>query len=284
MATLLATFGSARTTDERDDCLPMGLYDLPSYLNHSCVAHAVFFFYGDFIMIHAVTNLARGEEVTIEYLPASDDMDRQQRFEVSFWFDCDCAMCLEQSRNPSIEQRKEICARIDDVIKREGTPANIRELEGLRLQLEETYHNDKYRVNLFDPLSALAEWYEDLKEYKKAILAHQKAITHCTSITPIGIQRILNFGTILSLAYQSACDEYVLPAQKSMLNVARVYAGVPEDVFIQVWIPALSKCKDTLRLNFLRLLFPIKSEEQLKRNREIRRRNWTEELRKQKRG
>jgi tetratricopeptide (TPR) repeat protein len=261
------------------ECLPMGFYYLPSFFNHSCVANAARFFYGDFLMVYAIEDIAKGDEITIEYLPAGDDLQRQERFIFSFGFGCGCPMCAEQARNPDIDRRIEVWRRVQ-VVQRRTTysRADVRELEELLEELEETYHDEKYRVNLVMPLCAIAEGYVHFKQYEKGILAFQKALKYNLSISPFGLLRVLGFAKIIFLAVRSANDQYVMPAKSGLFDLVRVHAGVDQDTFIQVWLPALLTDPATDVIECIVPLIGL-TEAQLRQTREARRQACTREAR-----
>jgi hypothetical protein len=162
-------------------------------------------------------------------------------------------MCVEQSRNPSVDERMAIWRRIPELQPKSPTRSVIHELEELVRQLNETHHNDKYRVLMAEVLENIADRYVKLSEDKQTILAFRKALTHCTSTSPVGLFRINWCARIMGLARQSGNDEYIIPAKKTMLDLVRVYAGAGADVFGEVWVPALLVHEDD---NMMDLIIP----------------------------
>jgi hypothetical protein len=225
-------------------------------------------------MVYAVENLRQGEEVTIEYLPAGDDIHRQGRFQMSFGFQCSCPMCLEQARNPSVPEREAIWSQIEALAQRDYTRADLIEMEGLIQQLEATYHDDKYRVNLATALSIIADWYVHWLEHKKAVLAFQKALALSTTSSPAGISLVVWCAKMTCLN-----DEFVIPGKKTMLDLVRVYSGASETVFFEVWMPALIAWEDTDEVDLIEPLVSVKREADLRETRSARRLSWTNRLR-----
>jgi hypothetical protein len=246
------------------DRAPIGLYGLPSFLNHSCAGNAHRYFYGDLIMVYAVEDIRRGEVVTIEYLPAGGDINRQGRFQMSFGFQCTCPMCVEQSRNPSVREREDIWFQFQAVAQRDNTRTNLMEMERLIQQLEATYHDDKYRVNLAWALSTIADWYVTWKEHKKAVLAFRKALTYCTTSSPDGIARVVWCVKIARLAWNSVNDEFVIPAKLTMLDLIRVYTGASEKIFFEVWLPALTAWEEPDTIDLIEPLVSVPREADLR--------------------
>jgi hypothetical protein len=255
--------------------MPLGICHLASYLNHSCVANANRCYYGDLMMVYALEDVPRGKEITIEYLPASTDLRRQGRFQISFGFTCDCQMCLEQAQNPSVDERIRICARIEQVLQREAVQADIAELEELLRQLSATYHNEKYRVNMAFPLSELADRYFRFLPlgHLKSILALEQALEYCTSISPMGLPRITFCTRIMCLAFSSVNDEHLIRAKKKMLDLVRVYAGVEPNVFRKIWVPAIL-AYDPIGSMLETGIQSFDAENDLRKTRELRRRLW----------
>jgi tetratricopeptide (TPR) repeat protein len=93
----------------------LGLWALPSFVNHSCCPNSVRLHLGDTLFLHASRQLEAGEEVTISYvnsllpLPMRRELLIQDRWE----FQCRCSRCeLElRLRDPL----KHICKRVYDL-------------------------------------------------------------------------------------------------------------------------------------------------------------------------
>jgi tetratricopeptide (TPR) repeat protein len=260
--------------------VPMGIWSLPSFLNHSCFGNADRFTHGNLMMVHAVTDLKKGDEVTIEYLPAADDLDRQTRFETSFGFRCTCPVCAEEEKNPLLLRRMEIYSEVQGLMKA-GGPSDIPTLEHLLQEMEATYGNDRFRIPLARPWSIVANWYRKLSEKEKSLEAWKKCVRYSSSHVPLELlSRIDAFIKIMLLAFGTAKDEELIAARKDLYDALRVYAGVDADTFLKVWIPAMSVNEPTTFMRDAEALLTV-SGETLKNSRGQRRQMWLNTRRQQ---
>ena len=82
--------------DDRHSNRCEALYELPSFINHSCIASAHRYFFGDIIVVRSGCAMKAGEEVTIRYFGEDeDDPDpvngiKSQRV---WGFLCSCKLC-----------------------------------------------------------------------------------------------------------------------------------------------------------------------------------------------
>ncbi len=78
----------------------MGLYGLPSLLNHSCLPSAHRTFVCDAIVVRACRDMKKGEEVTVPYIAPSVPYDeRRLRLMRSWKFKCTCELCEADSKD-----------------------------------------------------------------------------------------------------------------------------------------------------------------------------------------
>lgn len=72
----------------------VGLYELPSYCNHSCVPSASKVFFGDVMVARANKTLKAGDEVTLSYLCATQSYEQRTAFIQRKWGSpCNCVLC-----------------------------------------------------------------------------------------------------------------------------------------------------------------------------------------------
>ena len=76
----------------------LGLYPLAAMLNHSCVPNALrVFAAGDWMIVHASSNIAKGSEIVWSYLPPILSYpQRRQQLQERHGFVCRCARCLKE--------------------------------------------------------------------------------------------------------------------------------------------------------------------------------------------
>lgn len=69
------------------------VYYWPSLINHACLPNAHRFFFGDIMVIRASQTISRDEEITLEYKPGWEPLEKRQTFR-QWGFNCACALCL----------------------------------------------------------------------------------------------------------------------------------------------------------------------------------------------
>ena len=84
---------------------PSGLFELPSFCNHSCLPTGSRFFFGDIMISRARCDLRAGEEVTLAYCDARHLPILQRQW----GFTCHCALCkanaLDSPRSQEIRAK-----------------------------------------------------------------------------------------------------------------------------------------------------------------------------------
>jgi hypothetical protein len=84
-----------------------GLWFLPSFFNHSCVANCKWTLIGDQIFVRTLTEVQPGEELTIAYTPTLSHSFavRQAELMQSWRFRCTCALCMLSQRDATLDGR-----------------------------------------------------------------------------------------------------------------------------------------------------------------------------------
>ena len=77
-----------------------GLWNLPSYVNHSCLFNAFRFTIGNFFFLISNRVITATEEITTFYV-RPDEPDRQLVFENDYGFTCKCRLCVAEQTIPS---------------------------------------------------------------------------------------------------------------------------------------------------------------------------------------
>jgi tetratricopeptide (TPR) repeat protein len=76
-----------------------GIWLRASYANHSCIPNVTRAFIGDMMVVRAVKDIRAGEEILLPYLsPTVPFSSRQKRMKDGWGFDCDCVLCLAESK------------------------------------------------------------------------------------------------------------------------------------------------------------------------------------------
>ena len=74
------------------------VYPTLALFNHSCDPCIVRYYVEDHVVVQAIKNIRKGEEICENYGPIffhSDKEDRVQRLEKQYWFRCECLACQE---------------------------------------------------------------------------------------------------------------------------------------------------------------------------------------------
>ena len=124
------------------------LYEVPSFLNHSCAANATYEFAGDIMVLRAVRSLKAGDEVTVLYTPP--DMPYMQRLQIwtrKWGFTCGCILC-QAERIDDATRRQERTNLQEQVIDM-GPESNFTLLYdkamGIICQMENAYEDSSER-------------------------------------------------------------------------------------------------------------------------------------------
>uniref|UniRef100_A0AC34G248 SET domain-containing protein n=1 Tax=Panagrolaimus sp. ES5 TaxID=591445 RepID=A0AC34G248_9BILA len=84
------------------------LFILPSYFNHSCMANAHRTFYDDVMVLHAVGDIKKGEEICLSYFPPSNKYSERKNRCENWNFICCCKLCEVDSNDAFCESRDEM--------------------------------------------------------------------------------------------------------------------------------------------------------------------------------
>ena len=74
------------------------MYPTLALFNHSCDPCIVRYYVEDHVVVQAIKNIRKGDEICENYGPIffhSDKEDRVQRLEKQYWFRCECVACQE---------------------------------------------------------------------------------------------------------------------------------------------------------------------------------------------
>ncbi|RUS23993.1 hypothetical protein BC938DRAFT_474294 [Jimgerdemannia flammicorona] len=119
-----------------------GLWILPSYINHSCVANAHPIIIGDLMFIRAFRDIAKDEEVCISYFPLSPYQERKERLQPRK-FDCQCPLCEFERSEPAAKhtRRHQLLEDFGKLVPKIGTGSAdmIPRVESIVSDLRKTY-------------------------------------------------------------------------------------------------------------------------------------------------
>ncbi|KAL2344521.1 hypothetical protein Fmac_005806 [Flemingia macrophylla] len=84
---------SANVLRRGNDCYGVGLWLLPSLINHSCCPNARRLHVGDYLVVHASKDLKAGEEITFAYLDPLCGLGKRKEMGVNWGIHCKCKRC-----------------------------------------------------------------------------------------------------------------------------------------------------------------------------------------------
>ncbi|KAE9449675.1 hypothetical protein C3L33_18425, partial [Rhododendron williamsianum] len=71
----------------------VGLWLLPSFINHACNPNARRLHVGDYMMVHASRDIKAGEEITLAYFDVLSPLSNRREMATTWGFDCCCKRC-----------------------------------------------------------------------------------------------------------------------------------------------------------------------------------------------
>ncbi|XP_027348276.1 uncharacterized protein LOC113859787 [Abrus precatorius] len=99
---------SANVLRKNNDCYGVGLWLLPSFINHSCCPNTRRLHVGDYLIVHASKDLKAGEEVTFAYLDPLSPLSKRKDMSVNWGIHCKCKRCKFEGEVFSKQEIKEI--------------------------------------------------------------------------------------------------------------------------------------------------------------------------------
>ncbi|KAJ0257774.1 SET domain protein 35 [Hirschfeldia incana] len=89
---------SAKVIGKNKEYYGVGLWTLPSFINHSCVPNARRLHVGDYAIVHASRDIKAGEEITSAYYDVlSSPLEKRREMAESWGFSCKCGRCRFES-------------------------------------------------------------------------------------------------------------------------------------------------------------------------------------------
>ncbi|KAI1698325.1 SET domain-containing protein [Ditylenchus destructor] len=217
---------------------PAGLWTTPSYFNHSCIGNSHRTFYGDIMVIHAICDLRKGEEITHNYvsptIPYKERLEALQRY----GFKCDCELCESERNDPAYEQRLKLWDKMLPKDAKVGVDEEPKKYLDFALPLvqkfRETYTiENKIRIHLFKPLTAISSAYQTIGDYENSAKILEEAFNclgekfECN----LGVETLLQLAQCLAfIGYPDAAQDRVAKAIKIM----KVRSGIGKNVFLQI--------------------------------------------------
>jgi hypothetical protein len=200
-----------------------GFWIQGSYINHSCLPNAVRAFIGDIRFMRATRSIEAGEEITNQYIsPDIDFEERQQQYQATWGFNCDCELCVVDgsvSEHVRKERRRlfeKIKATVMHLGEKDTTVTSVKKIARVVRELEELYtcskgdQPDVYarlpRLALVHPTLFLTEAWRTVKNVDKTI--------------EYALKLLRNFGIIVSVQG----SQFEVVSNSGMVNIETVRA------------------------------------------------------------
>lgn len=98
---------SAKVLGRNRDYYGVGIWVLPSFINHSCCPNARRIHVGNYMIVHASRDIKAGEEITFPYLDVLKPVETRQKMLANWGFRCSCRRCkLEEEIIPKQELKE----------------------------------------------------------------------------------------------------------------------------------------------------------------------------------
>ncbi|CAL0312230.1 unnamed protein product [Lupinus luteus] len=99
---------SVNVSRKNNDCYGVGLWLLPSFINHSCCPNARRLHVGDYLVVHASKDLKADEEVTFAYFDPLCPLHKRREMSMTWGIHCKCKRCKFEEDMFSKQEIKEI--------------------------------------------------------------------------------------------------------------------------------------------------------------------------------
>ncbi|KMT07022.1 hypothetical protein BVRB_6g153530 [Beta vulgaris subsp. vulgaris] len=84
---------SAKVVGKNSDYYGVGLWLLPSFINHSCIPNVRRLHIGDYVLVLASREVKAGEEVTFAYYDVLSPLSKRKEMAKTWGFKCECKRC-----------------------------------------------------------------------------------------------------------------------------------------------------------------------------------------------
>ncbi|KAL9226189.1 hypothetical protein vseg_002030 [Gypsophila vaccaria] len=99
---------SSKVLGKNRDYYGLGLWLLPSFINHSCVPNVRRVHIGDYVVVLASRDIKAGEEVTFAYYDVLSPLNKRKEMAKAWGFTCRCKRCKHEEQMQSKPEFNEI--------------------------------------------------------------------------------------------------------------------------------------------------------------------------------
>ncbi|KAL2610511.1 hypothetical protein R1flu_029084 [Riccia fluitans] len=152
-----------------------GLWILPSFLNHSCLANARQNFIGDFLFVRAMNVIEKGEEISLSYCDPFLDQTSKDRL---YGFLCQCSLCSFAREHPEMTKVRSLLTRrferlklLIKMVDYSVLPELRQVIRSLRRSFEDSTHSDSGPIplELYEPLMAESNLFFFVGRFEEAV-------------------------------------------------------------------------------------------------------------------
>lgn len=93
---------------KNSDYYGVGLWLLPSFINHSCCPNARRLHVGDYLIVHASRDIKAGEEISFAYLDTLSSLHKRKEMSLTWGIQCRCRRCKFESEMMCKQEMREI--------------------------------------------------------------------------------------------------------------------------------------------------------------------------------
>ncbi|KAL0926014.1 hypothetical protein M5K25_004395 [Dendrobium thyrsiflorum] len=112
---------SAKVMGRKKGCCGVGLWFLPSFVNHSCCPNARRLHVGDSMVLYASRDVKEGEEITFAYFDVLWPLDERREMARRWGFLCSCKRCtFEEERELELGELNGMMDGVEDRVRKWG--------------------------------------------------------------------------------------------------------------------------------------------------------------------
>ncbi|XP_020576694.1 uncharacterized protein LOC110022208 [Phalaenopsis equestris] len=112
---------SAKVMGKKKECCGVGLWFLPSFVNHSCCPNARRLHVGDTMVLYASRDVKEGEELSFAYFNVLLPLNERREMAKRWGFFCSCERCnFEEKKELELGELNETMEEVEDRVRRWG--------------------------------------------------------------------------------------------------------------------------------------------------------------------
>ena len=224
-----------------------GLWLYPSFINHSCLSNTFHLFYGDIMMVYAIKDLKKGEEITLSYLDPFETYEKRLEKMKCYKFTCNCELCVLDRADVFNDRRNEIFKKEYENLKclmhSQNSESIMKAFQAAKAfvdKLRKSYtKRNSYQLHLHLAISLLANLYQASGDYIKASILFNEATEICgDTLGHIGFHTQLK---AVECYKQSKKIEFAKNALKKAFESNKIRTGADKTLFKVIFGDILKK-------------------------------------------